>query len=88
MFGHIDGKPIADIFVYGDNIFSVFAYGNKMVIYRDGKFDRNVEIDSAEIEVMQIVLEASKSQIKLLARNKNTLKTYIVSLANGFQVTP
>ena len=35
-----------------------------------------------------MILDSEKSQIMILARTKNTLKTYIVSLANNFQVTP
>lgn len=79
---------MAQIFVYGDNVFSVFALGNKMVVYRDGKLDSEVSLDSIEIEVLEMIVDSPKSQLFILAKTKSSLKTYIVSLANNFQVSP
>lgn len=76
------------MFVYGDNVFSVFAVGNKLVIYRDAKLDSEVSLDSLDIEVLEMIVDSPKSQLMILGKTKSTLKTYIVSLANGFQVTP
>ena len=35
-----------------------------------------------------MIVDSPKSQLIILAKTKDALKTYIVSLANGFQVTP
>ena len=88
MFGQNEGKPLVNIFVYGDNILTIFAYGNQIVIYKDTTLASQIPLDTIDIEVLQMILDSANSQIMILARTKNTLKTYIVSLANNFQVTP
>ena len=61
IFGQNEGKPIVQIFVYGDNVFSVFALGNKLVIYRDIKFDSEVSLDSIDIEVLEMIVDSPMS---------------------------
>jgi hypothetical protein len=69
-------------------VFSVFALGNKLVVYRDTKLDSEISLDSLDIEVLEMIVDSPKSQLIILGKTKKALKTYIVSLANGFQVTP
>jgi hypothetical protein len=61
MFGGSKGTPAVQIFTYEDNVFSVFALGNKMVIFRDGKMDSQIALDSEDIEVMHMIEDSPKS---------------------------
>lgn len=40
--------PITSMFAYGDHIYSVFAFGNKVVIYQDTEFAKELDIDASE----------------------------------------
>jgi hypothetical protein len=78
------GSPAVQVFAYGDNVLSVFAQGRKMVVFKDGKPDTSINLDSESIDVLHMIVESPKSQIVVIAKTANALKTYIVSLANGF----
>jgi hypothetical protein len=65
-------------------VFSVFALGNKLVVYRDTKMDSEISLDSIDIEILEMIVDSPKSQLIILGKTKKALKTYIVSLANGF----
>ena len=65
-------------------MFSVFALGNKLVVYRDAKMDSEISLDSIDIEVLELIVDSPKSQLIILGKTEKSMKTYIVSLANGF----
>lgn len=39
--------PISSMFAYGQNIFSVFALNNKVMIYQDTAFSKELSIDAS-----------------------------------------
>jgi hypothetical protein len=80
--------PKSSMFAYGDHIYSVFAFRNKVIIYQDTDFAKELDIDVSlnSMEVLEMVVD--RNNLIILTKHQNTLKSYQIDFSSQLSVSP
>jgi hypothetical protein len=79
--------PVAAMFDFEGQIYSCFAFGNSVVVYKAAQYLSTVTLDSTldsstVIEPLELVFDTTSQHLIILSRTQKQLRSYQVDLSN------